>query len=276
MPRPLVALALLAGLAPAPALAQDLLAIYGAWAPEREECGRVFASEGGRLAFAPGGADPRPGFIVGPDGLTTPAYACAVREYTVRGDTVTFTGRCRAERRTRRVRFAMRMTEGRTAIEVDRAVVPLRRCGPEGLRDMAAVRAERERFEREKATAQEKARGLWAADAGRCERAFAKDAGGAYRVVPGPDGETGVIITPNRIVTRNSVCNAQQAVSDLQTGREFRANYLCQSEGREFATTERVVVMEPDVIERTPAARIPAPQRLVRCAPPGWETALRD
>lgn len=265
--RLLLALALAAPLSPA--RADGLLTVFGAWAPEREDCARVFASEGGRASFGPRTGEPAPGFILDSGGIRTPEYGCEVREYTVRGDTVTFTGRCRAERRSRRVRFAMRVRQDRTEIEVNRSVISLKRCGPEGLKAAA-------RPDQDKVTAQEKARGLWASDPAVCERAFAKDAGGAYRIAPGAEGESGVVITPNRIVTRNSVCNAQQAVSDLQTGREFRANYLCQSEGREFATTERVVVLDPNTIERTPAARLPVSQRLVRCTPPGWETALRD
>jgi hypothetical protein len=271
----LLPLLLLAWL-PRPAAAADLLGVYGAWVSEREECGRVFANDRGRVAFIDEGRGAAPGFILGRDGIANAQFACEVREYTVRGDTLTFTGRCRAERRTRRTRFVMRSEEGRVSLEVDRARVPLKRCAPEGLKELAAIREERARFERERASAQDRARGLWAAEPGACERAFVRDERGVYRVAPGPEGASGVIITPSRFVTRGSVCTAQQAVSDLETGRSFQANYLCQAEGREFATSEKVAILEPDVIERTPAARTPQPQTLVRCTPQGWEAALGE
>jgi hypothetical protein len=85
-----------------------------------------------------------------------------------------------------------------------------------------------------------------------------------------------LIISPSRLVTRGSACISQQVVSNLQTGREYQANYLCAAEGREFPTTERITILDQNAIERTPSSRSPVPQRLVRCTPEGWERAVRE
>ena len=262
----------------APAAAQEaLLGIYGAWVLESEECTRIFASENGRVIFGAQGSGPLPAFIINPTSISNNEYLCAVRDFAVRQADVTFTGRCDFGRRTKRQKFAMRELNGRFQIEIDRQFVPVKRCNVADLKDLATVRAERERFERENASAQDKARGLWATSREACARAFEPDGEGRYRVSPAlPAGETALIISPRRFVTRGSTCTSQQEVANLQTGREYQANLLCQAEGREFPTTERIAILDRDSIERTPASRNPQPQRLVRCTPPDWEKAVAE
>ncbi|HEX2554098.1 MAG TPA: hypothetical protein VHL98_10365 [Microvirga sp.] len=262
----------------APAAAQEaLLGIYGAWVLETEECSRIFAAENGRVVFGAQGSGPLPAFIINPTSISNNEYLCAVRDFTVRQADVTFTGRCEFGRRTKRQKFAMRELNGRFQIEIDRRFVPVKRCNVADMKDLATVRAERERFERENASAQDKARGLWATSRESCARAFEPDGEGRYRISPAlPAGETALIISPRRFVTRGSTCTSQQVVANLQTGREYQANLLCQAEGREFPTTERITILDPDAIERTPASRNPQPQRLVRCTPPDWEKAVAE
>lgn len=262
----------------APAAAQEaLLGIYGAWVLESEECTRIFAAEKGRVVFGAQAGGPLPAFIINPTSISNNEYLCSVRDFAVRQADVTFTGRCDFGRRTKRQKFAMRELNGRFQIEIDRQFVPVKRCNVADMKDLAAVRAERERFERENASAQDKARGLWATSQDACARAFEPDGAGRYRIAPGlPAGETAVIISPNRFVTRGSTCTSQQVVANLQTNREYQANLLCQAEGREFPTTERIAILDQNVIERTPASRNPQPQRLVRCTPPDWEKAVTE
>lgn len=264
--------------AAAPAAAQEaLLGIYGAWVLDNEECDRIFANDNGRIVFGAQGRGPLPGFIINPAGISNNEYICAVRDYTVRGPNVSFTGRCEFGRRTRRQKFAMRELNGSFQIEIGRSFAPVKRCEPSSLKDVAALRAERERFERENTTAIEKARGLWAASAEACARAFLREGEGRYAIAPAAqDADAPLIITPSRLVTRGSTCTSQQVVSDLQTGREYQGNYLCTAEGREFPTTERITILDRDAIERVPASRKPVPQRLVRCTPEGWEEAIGE
>jgi hypothetical protein len=261
-----------------PAGAQEaLLGIYGAWVLETEECNRIFANDNGRIVFGAQGRGPLPAFIINPAGISNNEYICAVRDYTVRGADVNFTGRCEFGRRTRRQKFAMRELNGRFQIEIDRQFVPVRRCELASLKDVATLRAEQERFERENASALDKAKGLWATSAEACARAFVRDGQGRYAVSPtAQPSDAALIISPSRFVTRGSVCTSQQVVSNLQTGREYQANYLCSAEGREFPTTERIAILDPNAIERIPASRNPVPQRLVRCTPEGWEQAVRE
>jgi hypothetical protein len=262
----------------APAAAQEaLLGIYGAWVLESEECARIFATENGRVVFGAQAGGPLPAFIINPTSISNNEYLCAVRDFAVRQADVTFTGRCDFGRRTKRQKFAMRELNGRFQIEIDRQFVPVKRCNVADMKDLATVRAERERFERENASAQDKARGLWATSRQSCTRAFEPDGEGRYRIAPAlPAGETALIISPRRFVTRGSTCTSQQVVANLQTGREYQANLLCQAEGREFPTTERIAILDADAIERTPASRNPQPQRLVRCTPPDWEKAVAE
>jgi hypothetical protein len=270
-------LAVVLGMA-SPAVAQEaLLGIYGAWVLESEDCTRIFASENGRVIFGAEGRGPLPAFIINPTSISNNEYLCAVRDFTVRQADVTFTGRCDFGRRTKRQKFAMRELNGRFQIEIDRNFVPVKRCNVADLKDLATVRAERERFERENASAQDKARGLWVTKPEVCAQAFEADGEGRYRVSPSlPTGETALIISPRRFVTRGSTCTSQQVVSNLQTGREYQANLLCQAEGREFPTTERIAILDQNMIERTPASRTPQPQRLVRCTPPNWEKSVAE
>jgi hypothetical protein len=271
-----IGLGLLLGLQPAVAQ-QALLGIYGAWVLDTEECGRIFASDNGRIVFGAEGRGPLPAFIINPTSISNNEYLCAVREYTVRGPDATFTGRCDFGRRTRRQKFSMRELNGRFQIEIDRNLVPVKRCEASGLKDLAAFRAEQERFARENATALDKARGFWASTATACERAFQRDGQGRYAVSPTLAGnEAAFIISPRRFESRGSTCTSQQVLSNLQTGRDYEANYLCSAEGREFPTTERITILDPNSIERTPASRNPTPQRLVRCTPEGWEEAVRE
>lgn len=262
----------------APAAAQEaLLGIYGAWVLESEECTRIFAADKGRVVFGAQGSGPLPAFIINPTSISNNEYICNVREFSVRQADVTFTGRCDFGRRTRRQKFAMRELNGRFQIEIDRQYVPVKRCNLADLKDLAALRAEQERFERENASAQEKARGLWATSREACARSFERDGEGRYRIAPDlPAGQTAVLISPGRFVTRGSTCTAQQVVANLQTGRDYQVNLLCQAEGREFPTTERIRILDMDAIERTPASRNPQPQRLVRCTPPDWEKAVAE
>jgi hypothetical protein len=256
---------------------EALLGIYGAWVLDGEECSRIFAADSGRIVFGAQGRGPLPGFIINPAGISNNEYICAVRDYTVRGADVTFTGRCEFGRRTRRQKFAMRELNGRFQIEIDRNFVPVKRCEAASLKDLATVRAEQERFERENASALDKARGFWAASTEACGRAFLRDGEGRYTVAPGSSAaDMALIISPSRFVTRGSTCASQQVVSNLQTGREYQANYLCAAEGREFPTTERITILDQNAIERVPASRNPVPQRLVRCTPDGWEQAVRE
>ena len=261
-----------------PAGAQEaLLGIYGAWVLETEECNRIFANDNRRIVFGAQGRGPLPAFIINPAGISNNEYICAVRDYTVRGTDVSFTGNCEFGRRTRRQKFAMRELNGRFQIEIDRQFVPVRRCELANLKDVASLRAEQERFERENASALEKAKGFWATSVEACARAFVRDGQGRYAVSPGsPPTDMALIISPSRFVTRGSTCTSQQVVSNLQTGREYQANYLCAAEGREFPTTERISILDPNAIERIPASRNPVPQRLVRCTPEGWEQAVRE
>jgi hypothetical protein len=270
-------LAVVFGMAP-PALAQEaLLGIYGAWVLESEDCTRIFASDNGRVIFGAEGRGPLPAFIINPTSISNNEYLCTVRDFTVRQADVTFTGRCDFGRRTKRQKFAMRELNGRFQIEIDRNFVPVKRCNVAELKDLATVRAERERFERENASAQDKARGLWVTRPEACAQAFEADGEGRYRIAPSlPSGETALIISPKGFVTRGATCTSQQVVSNLQTGREYQANLLCQAEGREFPTTERITVLDPNAIERTPASRTPQPQRLVRCTPPNWEKSVAE
>jgi hypothetical protein len=275
---PVVTTALPALVNAAPAAAQDsLLGIYGAWVMEGEECGRIFANEGGRVVFGAEGKGPLPAFIINPSSISNNEYLCQVRDYTVRQADVTFTGRCEFGRRTKRQKFAMRELNGRFQIEVDRNFVNVKRCPIGDLKDLATVRAEREKFERENASALDKARGLWASNQDLCNRAFVADGKGRYTIAPAlAPTDVAVVISPNRFVTRGSSCTSQQVVSNLQTGREYQANYLCSAEGREFPTTERITIIDASTIERTPASRNPQPQRLVRCTPQDWQQAVQE
>jgi hypothetical protein len=261
-----------------PVAAQEsLLGIYGAWVLESEDCTRIFANDNGRIVFGAPVRGPAPAFIINPTSISNNEYICTVRDFSVRQADVTFNGRCDFGRRQRRQKFAMRELNGRYQIEIDRQFVPVKRCDLQSLKDLATLRADLERFERENATAIEKARGLWASSAELCERTFVKDGNGGYMITPGGQpNEIALIISPRRFVTRGSTCTSQQLVSYLQTGREMHANYLCSAEGREFPTTERITILDPDAIERTPASRNPVPQRLVRCKPEGWEQAVRE
>jgi hypothetical protein len=264
------------GVAPAPAQ-ESLLGIYGAWVLESEDCTRIFANENGRIVFGAQGRGPAPAFIINPTSISNNEYLCTVRDFRVRQADVTFEGRCDFGRRQRRQKFAMRELNGRFQIEIGRQFVPVKRCEIANLKDLATLRADLERFERENATAIEKARGLWASSAELCDRAFVKDGKGGYSIAPGGrPSDLALIISPRRFVTRGSTCTSQQLVSNLQTGREMQANYLCSAEGREFPTTERITILDPNAIERTPASRNPVPQRLVRCTPEGWEEAVRE
>lgn len=262
----------------APAAAQDaLLGIYGAWVLENQECNRIFANEGGRVVFGAEGRGPLPAFIINPTSISNNEYLCSVRDYTVRQADVTFMGRCDFGRRTRRQKFTMRELNGRFQIEIDRSFVPVKRCPIADLKDLATVRAERERFERENATALDKARGLWVSNQELCARAFLPDGKGQYTIAPAlAANDVAVIISPSRFVTRGSTCTSQQVVSNLQTGREYQANYLCSAEGREFPTTERITIVDANAIDRVPASRNPQPQRLIRCTPPDWERAVQE
>jgi hypothetical protein len=262
----------------APAAAQDaLLGIYGAWVLENQECNRIFANEGGRVVFGAEGRGPLPAFIINPTSISNNEYICSVRDYTVRQADVTFMGRCDFGRRTRRQKFTMRELNGRFQIEIDRNFVPVKRCPIADLKDLATVRAERERFERENATALDKARGLWVSNQELCARAFVPDGKGQYTIAPAlAANDVAVIISPSRFVTRGSTCTSQQVVSNLQTGREYQANYLCSAEGREFPTTERITIVDANAIDRVPASRNPQPQRLIRCTPPDWERAVQE
>jgi len=269
---------LAAFLSTAPAAAQEaLLGIYGAWVLESEECGRIFAQDKGRVVFGAEGRGPLPAFIINPTSISNNEYICAVRDYTVRQADVTFTGRCDFGRRKRTQKFSMRELNGRFQIEIDRSFVPVKRCAIGDLKDLATMRAERERFERENASPIEKARGMWASSPEICQRGFERDQQGRYRVSSALGGaDVALIITPNRFVTRGSTCTSQQVVSNLQTGREYQANYLCSAEGREFPTTERITIIDASTIERTPASRNPQPQRLVRCTPQDWQQAVQE
>lgn len=262
----------------APAAAQDaLLGIYGAWVLENQECNRIFANEGGRVVFGAEGRGPLPAFIINPTSISNNEYLCSVRDYTVRQADVTFMGRCDFGRRTRRQKFTMRELNGRFQIEIDRSFVPVKRCPIADLKDLATVRAERERFERENATALDKARGLWVSNQELCARAFLPDGKGQYTIAPAlAANDVAVIISPSRFVTRGSTCTSQQVVSNLQTGREYQANYLCSAEGREFPTTERITIVDANAIDRVPSSRNPQPQRLIRCTPPDWERAVQE
>jgi hypothetical protein len=153
----------------------------------------------------------------------------------------------------------------------------VKRCAVGDLKDLATIRAERERFERENATALDKAKGFWASSADLCARAFVRNLDGDYTVSPAlAPTDMALIIGPRRFDTRGSTCTSQQVVSNLQAGRDYEANYLCSAEGREFPTTERITVIDQNAIERIPASRNPVPQQLVRCAPEGWEEAVRE
>src|SRR5918999_4396901 len=96
---------------------EALLGIYGAWVLESEQCDRIFANDNGRIVFGAQGRGQLPAFIINPAGISNNEYICAVRDYTVRGADVTFTGRCEFGRRTRRQKFAMRELNGRFQIE---------------------------------------------------------------------------------------------------------------------------------------------------------------
>jgi hypothetical protein len=270
-------LALLLGSGPT-AAQEALLGIYGAWVMESEDCGKIFASDNGRVVFAAQARGPLPAFIINPTGISNNEYLCNVREYRVRNADVTFTGRCDLGRRTRQLKFSMRELNGRFQIEIDRAYVPVKRCNAADLKDLATVRAELERFERENATPLQKVTGFWAGSPEACERGFVRDDQGRYAVAPAlAANEFAVIITPKRFVTRGSTCTPQQQVGlQVQTGRDYQANYVCSAEGREFQTTERIAILDPNTIERIPAARNPTPQRLVRCTPPEWEKAVAE
>jgi len=201
---------------------ESLLGIYGAWVLDTAECDRIFANDNGRVVFGAQGRGPLPGFIINPAGISNNEYICAVRDYTVRGPDVTFAGHCEFGRRKKRQKFAMRELNGRFQIEIDRAFVPVKRCELATLKDLATVRAEQERFERENASALDKARGLWAASPEVCQRAFVHGADGRYAISPAASPtDMALIITPKRFVTRGSVCASQQVVSNLQTGREY-------------------------------------------------------
>ncbi len=272
----LAILGTIVGLGPAHAQ-ESLLGIYGAWVMESEDCSRIFANDNGRVVFGATGREPAPAFIINPTSISNNEYICTVRDYTVQQADVTFTGRCDFGRRQKRQKFAMRELNGRYQIAVERQFVPVKRCDVASLKDLATLRADLERFEREKATPLEKATGLWASSTEICERSFVRDGRGGYAIAPGGQpSEMALIISPGRFVTRGSTCTPQQLVANLQTGREMQANYLCQAEGREFPTTERITILDPNAIERTPASRNPVPQRLVRCTPQGWEEAVRE
>jgi hypothetical protein len=261
-----------------PAQAQQaLLGIYGAWVLDGESCSRIFANDNGRIVFGAEGRGPLPGFIIDPNSISNNEYLCAVREFTVRRADVTFVGQCEFGRRVRRQRFAMRELNGRFQMEINRIFVPVRRCEISSLKDLATIRAERERFERDNATALDKARGLWASSAALCDRAFLRNADGGYSIALGlPAGNLALMITPRRFVTGSAVCQSQQVVLNQRTGQDYEANYLCTAEGREFQTTERITIIDQDSIERLPASRNPVPQRFVRCTPPDWETVVRE
>src|SRR3712207_8837965 len=56
----------------------------------------------GRIVFGAQGRGPLPAFIINPAGISNNEYICGVRDYTVRGPDVTFTGRCEFGRRDRK------------------------------------------------------------------------------------------------------------------------------------------------------------------------------
>jgi len=269
---------LVACCAAAPAKADNLLSVFGAWVFENEDCRRIFANDNGRVVFGADAPGPLPGFIVNATSMSNNEYLCSVREFTVRENTVAFTGRCEIGRRTRRQKFAMRELNGKYQIDLGRGeFANIKRCAAQDLQDIATVRAERERFARENETPLDKSRGLWASNAALCQKAFVADGPGRYTIAPSLDlADVAVIISPSRFVTRGSVCTSQQIVANLQTGREYQANYLCSAEGREFPTTERITILDQNMIERVPASRAPTPQRLVRCTPPEWEQAVQE
>jgi hypothetical protein len=165
------AFALLLGGAPT-AAQEALLGIYGAWVLEGEECTRIFANDNGRVVFAAQARGPLPAFIINPTGISNNEYLCSVKDYRVRSTDVTFTGRCDFGRRSRQLKFSMRELNGQFQIEIERAYVPIKRCVPNDLKDVAAARAEIDRFERENATPLQKVTGFWAASPELCQRAF--------------------------------------------------------------------------------------------------------
>lgn len=259
-------LAVLGILAASPAGARDMLGIYGAWVMEGEECRRIFATDNGRVVFGASRREPLPAFIVNQEGISNNEYLCSVREYTVRRDVTTFTGRCEIGRRKSRQRFTIRDFNGVYQVQVGRDFVPIRRCEVGDLRDLATVRAERERFERENATPLARSVGLWASNRDLCPRAFDREPDGRVTVRPTlAEDEVALVITDGGILSRGSDCALQRVEADRPGEPSYRAALLCSADGREFATTERIVVLDPDTIERTPAARQPVPQRLVRC-----------
>jgi hypothetical protein len=122
-----------------------------------------------------------------------------VKDYRVRSTDVTFTGRCDFGRRSRQLKFSMRELNGQFQIEIERAYVPIKRCVPNDLKDVAAARAEIDRFERENATPLQKVTGFWAASPELCQRAFSRDDRGTYGIAPTlASNEVALIVSPRR------------------------------------------------------------------------------
>jgi hypothetical protein len=264
--------------AAAPAKAQGMLSVYGAWVMGNASCGQIFANQGGRVVFAdpnrPGAAA---GFIVERDSVSNNESICKVREFTVKDDVLSFTGRCALGRRTKRQSFVMRELNGRYQVKVGGDFVDMNRCRAGDLRDLAEVTADRERRERENLPPLERVRGLWASSPDVCTAAFRRDAKGEIAIANRLSGnDMALIVGEDRIATPGSDCVAQQVLRNPRGGRDFQATYLCMAEGREFATTETLSAIDGEVIERVPSARNPTPQRLVRCEEPKAEASRRQ
>jgi hypothetical protein len=262
----------------APAKADEMLAVYGAWTMGGAACNQVFANDRGRIVFAqPDNAAASAGFIVDRSGVSNADSICKVREFTVRENVVSFTGRCALGRRTKRQPFQMRELNGRFQVKVGGEFVDMNRCRVEDLRDIAEVRADRERRARENVPPLERVKGLWASSPEVCASAFRRGAGGEFTIAgPLPDPAMALVVGEDKIATPGSECVAQQVLRNPRGGRDFQATYLCTAEGREFATTETLSAIDGEVMERVPSARNPVPQRLVRCAEPSAEPPRRQ
>lgn len=264
--------------AAAPARAEGMLAVYGAWTLGGAACGQVFAAQGGRVVFAqPGNPAASAGFIVDRDSVSNSDSFCKVREFTVKENVVTFTGRCALGRRTKRQPFTIRELNGRYQVKIGGDFVDMNRCQAGDLRDIAEVTAERERRARENVPPLERVKGLWASSPEVCASAFRRDARGELSIAgPLPDAAMALVVGEERIATPGSECVTQQVLRNLRGGRDFQATYLCTAEGREFATTETLSAIDGEVIERVPSARNPVPQRLVRCSEPSKAPTRRQ
>jgi hypothetical protein len=272
-----VRLAFLAALALATPARADMLAVYGAWTLGTVACGDVFANDGGRVVFAqpdrPGGAA---GFIVDRNSVSNSDSLCQVREFSVRDNVVSFTGRCAFGRRTKRQAFTMRELNGRYQVRIGGDFIDMNRCRVGDLRDMAEVVAERERRARENVPPLERVRGLWATKPELCT-AFRRRGDGEIAIQPGlREPDLALIVADERLATPGSDCRTEQVLRNPRGGRDFQATYTCTAEGREFATTETLSAIDGEVIERVPSARNPVPQRLVRCGEPANDPPQRQ